>query len=135
MVDESENNSIKMEEIKDSEQTAEAPRVFEKRKPSKLCKIKEITENDSRVRFVGTIIELDRNSGVMLIDDGDRISIIATPEQVEKLKIGDVVGIIGVVLPYSEGVEIRCEFIQEMNKLNKELYDKFMTLKESGKVV
>ncbi len=131
MVDE----SIEVEEVKESEQTTEAPRVFEKRKPSKLCKVKEITEKDARVRFVGAVVELDRNSGVMLIDDGERISVISTPEQVEKLKIGDVVGIIGIVLPYEEGVEIRCEFIQDMNKLNKELYDKFMILKESGKIV
>ena len=100
-----------------------------------MCKVKEITEKDARVRFVGAVVELDRNSGVMLIDDGERISVISTPEQVEKLKIGDVVGIIGIVLPYEEGVEIRCEFIQDMNKLNKELYDKFMILKESGKIV
>jgi len=131
MVDE----SIEVEEVKESEQTTEAPRVFEKRKPSKLCKVKEITEKDARVRFVGAVVELDRNSGVMLIDDGERISVISTPEQVEKLKIGDIVGIIGIVLPYEEGVEIRCEFIQDMNKLNKELYDKFMILKESGKIV
>jgi hypothetical protein len=129
------NDSIEMEDVKESEQTAEAPRVFEKRRPSRLCKIKEITEKDSRVRFMGAVVELDKNSGVLLIDDGDRISVISIPDHVEKLKIGDVVGIIGIVLPYAEGVEIRCEFIQDMNKLNKELYDKFMMLKESGKIV
>lgn len=118
-----------------ADEISEKPRQFERRKPAILKRIKNISKDDSRVRFIGTIVELDNESGVLLIDDGSQISVIATPEMVETFKISSVVGIIGTILPYSEGVEVRAEIIQDMSKLNKEIYEKFMDLVEQGKVI
>ncbi|RLG17335.1 replication protein RepA [Nanoarchaeota archaeon] len=97
---------------------------FKRRVPSKLKFIKEISKDDVRVRFFGVVTSMD-DTGVMTVDDGSQITVIAM--DAENIKVGDTVMVVGIVMPYEEGVEIRGEIVKKV-KLNMQLYKKFMEI-------
>jgi len=97
---------------------------FKRRVPSKLKFIKEISKDDVRVRVFGVVTSMD-DTGVMTVDDGSQITVIAM--DAENIKVGDTVMVVGIVMPYEEGVEIRGEIVKKV-KLNMQLYKKFMEI-------
>ena len=117
------SDSDKKEEESGSE---EEKKEFVKRKPALWRLVKDIKKEDGRVRVIGIVTELDADSGVFSIDDGNNISIIGTPEQIKDLKLGQKVGVIGMVIPFSDNLEIRAEIVRDYDKIDMVLYKKFM---------
>ncbi len=125
----------KDEDQQSTEQTKEAPienkpekKEFVRKKPSQWKLIKDIKKDDVRVRVVGIITSIDKEAGIITIDDGDSITIISTPEQVKDLEVGKKISVIGLVVPFSENIELRAEVISDWNKIDMVLYKKFMEL-------
>ncbi|MBS3054270.1 MAG: hypothetical protein J4431_01925 [Candidatus Aenigmarchaeota archaeon] len=77
-------------------------------------------EKDIRVRILGRVI--DRGEGVIVVDDGFSKAEIVTDS--DKGNAGDAVRVIARVLPLESGYELRAEIIQDMSKLDMELYKK-----------
>jgi len=95
-----------------------------KRKVASERKIGDLSANDSRVSVIGTVLSIDEQSLIFSIEDpSGQLTILApTEELVSKLKVGGVARVIGVVLPYEEGLELRAEVVQDFSELNKELF-------------
>ncbi len=90
--------------------------------------IKEISEKDSKILLLGTIIDVDDTRFV--IDDGEGKAEIIIGEyskiDVKELKVGDIVKVFGRV--YSkDGIKIFGDVIQKINGLNIE---KFIKLRD-----
>ncbi len=95
------------------------------RQVAKSKKIKEINENDHRVKILGVIIEKNSNDNTILLDDGTGIALIyLTQEQFDKVHEGDIVRIFGRVLEVKDDrVEIISEVIQNLKNINIGLYE------------
>lgn len=88
-------------------------------------KIKDISpENDIRVRLLGRVIDKSENG--IIIDDGTGKSEITidSETELENINLNDVLRIFTRVLPLENGYELRAEIIQDMNKLDLDLYKK-----------
>jgi hypothetical protein len=92
-----------------------------KRAPSIPKKISDINpEKDIRVRIFGRII--DKNDGSFIIDDGSsKAEIVA---EAGDFDVGDTVRVLTRVLPLEEGYELRAEAVQDMSKMDIDLYKK-----------
>ncbi len=88
-------------------------------------KIKEINENDLRVKILGVVIEKNPDDNTILIDDGTGIALVyLTQEQFEKISEGDIVRIFGRVLEIKDNkVEIVSEIVQNLKNINIGLYE------------
>ncbi len=95
------------------------------RQVAKSKKIKEINENDLRVKILGVVIEKNPNDNTILIDDGTGIALVyLTQEQFEKISEGDIVRIFGRVLEIKDNkVEIISEVLQNLKNINIGLYE------------
>jgi len=93
-------------------------------------KISEISENDVRVKIVGTVIERDLNSGIAVVDDGSsKITVILPNDELfEKIKVGKIVRVIGILMPHAQGFELKAEIVQDFSKLNKNLYNRYLEI-------
>ena len=81
--------------------------------------IKEITPDDGRVSFIGTLI--DKGEGKIAVDDGTgSIESFFEDEITKKFKVGNTVRIVGKV---SEG-NVNGEAIQDFSVFNLDLYKK-----------
>lgn len=101
--------------------------AFEKR-------IKDISNNDIRVKVVGSIIEKDAVTNSIIIDDGEaKVRVLLNEELFKMYDVGKVIRAIGIVVPAfeGEGFEIKGELLQDFSGLNNELYNKYL---EFGKV-
>lgn len=79
-------------------------------------------EKDIRVRILGKVI--DRTEDVIVVDDGyGKAEIIADRHNAD---VGDLVRVFARVLPLENGYELRAEIIQDMSRLDIELYKKVM---------
>ena len=88
-----------------------------RRFPTVEKKIGDITMEDSRVSFIGTLV--DKEEGKIAVDDGSgSIEILFEEEIIKNFKTGNVVRIIGKV---SEGL-VNGEAIQDFSKFNIDLY-------------
>ena len=88
-------------------------------------KIKDINpESDIRVRLLGRVI--DKSDNGIVIDDGTGKAEVITDSEsdFERININDVLRIFTRVLPLETGYELRAEIIQDMNKLDLDLYKK-----------
>jgi len=87
-------------------------------------KIVDLSADDSRVTVVGTVLSIDSQSLIFSIEDpSGQLTVLApTEELINKLKVGGVARVIGIVLPYEEGLELRAEVVQDFSELNKELF-------------
>ena len=80
--------------------------------------------------IVGTIVDIDAKSLFFTIDDGTgKVSVILTNESLmNKLKLGRVVRVIGLVVGFESGFEMRGEIVEDFTGLNIEHYNKFLDL-------
>jgi hypothetical protein len=92
-----------------------------KRLPAVPKKIKDINpEKDIRVRLLGRV--LDKNKDFIVLDDGSGKANIMVDGDVNS----DFVRVFARVLPVESGFELKAEIIQDMSKLDLELYEKAM---------
>ncbi len=106
--------------------------MSERRSPAIEKKINEITEEDLRVKVVGTIISIDDSIPMIILDDGTGIANIIVDEI--KFDVGSQVRVIGKVINM-EPIEIRAEIVQDFSKVDREIYDKYLEiLKNSVKL-
>ena len=119
-------SSTEGEEGKEKTPEVQEKKEFIKRKPSEWRMISDIKKEDGRVRVVGVVTELDKETGIFSIDDGMTMTLVSTPEQIKDLRVGQKVCILGMVVPFSQNVEIRVEVIQDFDKIDMVLYRKFM---------
>ncbi len=100
--------------------------VAEKRKRRTAVekKIKSLNSEDGRVTVLGTVLSIDKQSLVFSVEDpSGQLTIIApTEELIKDVEPGRVVRVIGIVLPYEGGVELRAEVVQDFSGLSKELF-------------
>ncbi|MDI6654408.1 MAG: hypothetical protein QME59_00795 [Candidatus Hydrothermarchaeota archaeon] len=104
-----------------------------RRLPSKEKSIKEISEQDFRVRVLGTVIDRDEVNNSAMIDDGTgRIAaLFADPEQLAIAREGKLVRVIGKVRKDENAIEV--EIIQDMGKLDTGLYEQVKYISEKMK--
>ncbi|MDD5417742.1 MAG: OB-fold nucleic acid binding domain-containing protein [Candidatus Nanoarchaeia archaeon] len=90
----------------------------------------DLTKDDVRVRVTGTVIEKQDESSSIVLDDGTGQVTIMLPsdEFLENINPGMFLRVIGMIIPYGEGVELRGELIQDFSKANKDIYTKYRML-------
>ena len=94
-----------------------------RRLPALPKKITEINpEKDIRIRILGKVI--DKSDEVLVVDDGSGKADIITTDLEVTVNIGDTVRVFTRVLPLEDGYELRAEIIQDMTKLDLDLYKK-----------
>ena len=95
----------------------------------KECFIDEISPTDSKVLFVGRVV--NSSSNTLLIDDGRGKIVVASPNAF-KYKTGDIVRIFGTVVVENEtSFYVNAEMIQNFAGLNVSLYQELLLLKRS----
>lgn len=92
-----------------------------RRVPSVERLIKEIRNDDIRVRIIGIVVDIGKDS--IVIDDGTG-SIKVSVQDNNNFNIGDIVRVIGRVLQTEDGYEINTEFIKNLKNFDIELYKK-----------
>ncbi len=95
-----------------------------KRLPAFERTISEICEKDFRVKVLGTVVGRDEVNSSLIMDDGTgRISVFfANPDQFANAEEGKLIRVIGRVRKEEE-LELDAELIQDMSKLDLELYE------------
>jgi len=102
-----------------------------KRAVAKMCRINDIDkENDLRVSVVGSVVNIDDKNLFFTIDDGEKqVNVLLNnSEELKKLKLGGIVRIIGIVMGFNQGFEIRSEIIQDFTGINIKYYNKLLDL-------
>lgn len=100
---------------------------FQKRLPSIERKISAIKQDDIRVALIGTVIDCQENR--VVIDDGTGKVNITFDTNVEA-KSGDMIRVLGRVIPMDEGVEIQGDALQDFNGLDMELMKRLEKLEK-----
>ena len=103
------------------------PEVVQERRKRRVAvdkRISDLCAEDSRVAVVGTVLSVDSQALIFSIEDpsGELTVLAPTEELVSKLKVGVVARVIGVVLPFEGGLELRAEVVQDFSGLSKELF-------------
>ncbi len=112
------------------------PQEF-KKYPSTEKKISEIKDSDIRIRVIGTVLEVQDQS--IILDDGTG-KLKATFEMPINTSPQKLVRIIGRVMPAEgnlpisgdiaqHGIEIRGEVLQNMDKLDLDVFKKLQSIK------
>ncbi len=93
-------------------------------------RLKDITKEDKYVSVVANLIDLDSESGIGTIKDGDEeiVIIISKKSVVSKLFPNKKYLFYGVVMPFENGFEIKVENASEMENLDESLYEKYLSL-------
>jgi hypothetical protein len=95
--------------------------LIPRRLPGAEKAISEITKNDTRVSILGTVIE--KNENIVILDDGSGRAEIKFEEPVD-IEIGQIARVFGRVIPMENGFEIYGEIMQDMSKIDINLYRK-----------
>jgi hypothetical protein len=103
-----------------------------KRLPAVEKRIKDLSEEDFRVRINGVSVDIHRDTYTAMVDDGTGRAIVQfiDPEVFGKLKEGKPVRIIGKVVPGEEAM-IDAELAQDMSKLDVGLFNRARYVEES----
>lgn len=89
------------------------------RTPAIIKKISEITDDDSYVSVIGTVVSTDSRDYTLLLDDGSG----QVTAFVEKLyDVGTVVRIIG--RPFESGKGLNADIVQNFSNINISIYNK-----------
>lgn len=111
----------------------------EKRKTpvAKEKKIKDVNKKDARVKITGTVIGKNENANSIKIDDGTgKVTVLLESEQrFEEIGMEDFIRIIGSVLAFDEGFEIKADVIQDFSEVDKELYKKVESVLRNQKKI
>ncbi|MDP6627814.1 MAG: OB-fold nucleic acid binding domain-containing protein [Methanopyri archaeon] len=94
-----------------------------RRRPSVEREIGTITTEDRRVRIIGTVVGKDSELSTIALDDGtgtataffDDLDLI---ERLDGITQGDMVKLIGRVVPLEGGFELRGEAVEKINNLD-----------------
>ncbi len=94
--------------------------------------IKDLSNEDFRVRINGVVVDIHRDTYTAMVDDGTGRAIVQfiDPEVFGKLKEGGPVRIIGKVVPGEETM-VDAEVAQDMSKLDLGLYNRARYVAES----
>jgi hypothetical protein len=96
-----------------------------RRMPSVEKRVSELKNGDMRVSLIGTVIDKQENR--IVLDDGTgKVNInfeVAPP-----VSINQFVRVFGRVIQAGDDIEIDGEIIQDMEKLDKDLYKKVNSL-------
>ncbi len=104
---------------------------IKKRSVAKMKRIREINKDDDlRVSIIGSVVNIDDKNLFFTIDDGkDRVNVLLNNnEQLKKLELGKIVRIIGIVMGFNKGFEIRAEVIQDFRGIKIKYYNKLLDL-------
>ena len=97
------------------------PEDIRRRLPFVEKSIAEITQEDVRVRIIGTVIDKQENR--MVLDDGTG-KIEITFDDAPSIGANKQVRIMGRVIPMENGFELQGEIIQDITGLDIDLYKK-----------
>jgi hypothetical protein len=103
-----------------------------RRLPAVERQIKDISQEDFRVRVNGVVVDIHRDTYTAMVDDGTGRAIVQfiDPEVFGKLKEGGPVRIIGKVVPGEQTI-VDAEVAQDMSKLDLGLYNRARYVAES----
>ena len=95
-----------------------------KRRASVDKQIANLSKDDVRVTVVGTVLSIDQQSLIFSIEDpSGQLTILApTEDLIKSLQVGKLARVIGIALPYEEGLELRAEVVQDFSELSPELF-------------
>jgi len=97
-----------------------------RRMPSLEKRVSDLNPGDMRASITGTVV--DRGEGRIVLDDGSgRINV--NFESPPDVKPNQFVRVFGRVIQTEGGIEIEGEVLQDMGKLDKDLYKKISSLK------
>lgn len=97
-----------------------------RRMPSLERRVSELQSGDMRVSLIGTVI--DKQETRIVLDDGSgkvNVNFESPPE----VKPNQFVRVFGRAIQAGNGLEIEGEIIQDMERLDKDLYKKVNSLK------
>ena len=93
--------------------------------------IKDIENNDERIQVTGYIKEKSNNESIILDDKTGIIKVKITEIEEFTYDVNDLINVIGDLELQTDGEKILiAQFIQDMNKLNFEYYQKLYDLKK-----
>jgi RPA family protein len=94
--------------------------------------IKDINQEDFRVRINGMVVDIHKDTYTVMVDDGTGSVIVQfiDPDVFEKVNEKKQVRIIGKVVPGEEKI-IDAEVAQDMSKLDLNLYNRARYVSES----
>ncbi|MCK5587861.1 MAG: hypothetical protein KAI34_03960 [Candidatus Lokiarchaeota archaeon] len=100
--------------------------VIKRQAPARKRHINELTDNDYRVRVIGTVVSV--SSEEQILDDGTGTIKVITDQ---KLEVGSLIRAIGRIFRKDDGTfELNAEIIQDMKGLDIELYNKVSELQK-----
>jgi uncharacterized protein YdeI (BOF family) len=97
-----------------------------RRMPSVSKSISDLGPGDMRVSITGTVV--DRGDRNMVLDDGSgRVNVsFESPIEADP---NQLVRVFGRVVSMGDGIEVQGEILQDMSRLNKDLYKRINSLK------
>ncbi|MFQ5815359.1 MAG: hypothetical protein ACE5G7_02565 [Candidatus Hydrothermarchaeaceae archaeon] len=102
-----------------------------KRAPALERCVKDIRADDFRVRILGIVVDKDDANNSILIDDGTgrAVAVFPDPDFMKGLAEGKPVRVIGKNRN-GNPIEIEVEVVQDMSKLDMDLYEKVRNISE-----
>ena len=104
-----------------------------RRNPAFERTISTISNEDIRVRVIGTVIEKDQVTNSIVIDDGAaKVRVLLDEDVFTRYDVGKRVRVIGVVAPAleGEGFELKGEIVQDWSGLDLSLWHRYLELKK-----
>lgn len=101
---------------------------FQRRMPSQERDILGIRPEDIRVSVIGTIIDRNEEGTRLVVDDGTG-KLTVTADAPLPGETNQLVRVFGRVIPLEQGVELQGEIVQDMSKLDLDLYKRLKGLK------
>ncbi|MFX1519047.1 MAG: replication protein RepA [Promethearchaeota archaeon] len=100
--------------------------VIKRQAPARIRSINEITDDDFRVRVIGTVVSIAPNERIL--DDGTGTINVVTDQNLE---VGAFIRVIGRIFRKDDGTfELNAEIIQDMKELDTGLYNKVRELQK-----
>lgn len=93
---------------------------FERREASIERSIGAVAAADGRVRVTGRVIDVSESR--IVVDDGSGSLAVTVPEVPPWVKVGGMIRVFGKVMATETGVELDGEVVQDMGKLDVELW-------------
>ncbi|MCL4398328.1 hypothetical protein M1137_00825 [Candidatus Parvarchaeota archaeon] len=99
---------------------------------TKDTQIKEIREENVRVRFVGKLVSFDDKTGVFEVeDDGLRLTCLPNYQEQIKLEPSEIVLVTGRSIAADSSFEIRADKVEKININDYNNYKKYLTIRNN----